>query len=96
MLSGRSRFPIRSVSAEAREVARYAVHFVGSCWQRVRLQPERAGSDSRINAGIFPPCGFIATAMDLAMMAAAQRHGELIADLATECAVLREAQMMGI
>ena len=30
------------------------------------------------------------------MMAAAQRHGELIADLAPECAVLREAQMMGI
>ena len=30
------------------------------------------------------------------MMAAAQRHGELIADFAPECAVLREAQMMGI
>ena len=30
------------------------------------------------------------------MMAAAQRHGELIAHLAAECAVLREAQMMGI
>ena len=30
------------------------------------------------------------------MMAAAQRHGELVADLAPECAVLHEAQMMGI
>jgi hypothetical protein len=30
------------------------------------------------------------------MMAAAQRHDELIADLAAERAVLREAQMMGI
>ena len=30
------------------------------------------------------------------MMASAQRHGELIADLAAEGAVLREAQMMGI
>jgi hypothetical protein len=49
-----------------------------------------------VNASIFPPGGFITTAMGLAMMAAAQRHGELIADLATECALLREAQMMGI
>jgi hypothetical protein len=48
----------------------------------MRLQPQRTGSDGRINAGIFPQCGFIATAMDLAMMAPAQRHGELIADLA--------------
>ena len=30
------------------------------------------------------------------MMAPAQRHGELIADLAAERAVLREAQMMSI
>ena len=30
------------------------------------------------------------------MMASAQRHGELIADLAAEGAVLREAQMIGI
>ena len=34
--------------------------------------------------------------MDLAMMASAQRHGELIADLAAEGAVLREAKMMSI
>ena len=62
----------------------------------MRFQPQRAGSDGRIDASLFPPCGFIATAMDLAMMAPAQRHGELIADLAAERAVLREAQMMGI
>ena len=30
------------------------------------------------------------------MMAAAQRHGEFVADLAPERAVLREPQMMGI
>ena len=67
-----------------------------SCRQRMRLQPQRAGSDGWINAGLFPPCGFIATAMDLAMMASAQRHGELIAHLAAERAMLREAQMMGV
>ena len=48
----------------------------------MRLQPQRAGGDGWIKAGIFPPCGFIATAMGLAMMTPAQRHGELIADLA--------------
>ena len=34
--------------------------------------------------------------MGLTVMAAAQRHDELVADLAPDCAVLREAQMMGI
>ena len=62
----------------------------------MRLQPQRAGSNGRINASIFPPSDFIATAMDLAMMAAAQRHGELIADLAPERWVLREAQVVSI
>ena len=49
-----------------------------------------------VNAGIFPPCGLIAGAMDLAMMAPAQRHGELITDLAAQRAVLREAQVVGV
>jgi hypothetical protein len=34
--------------------------------------------------------------MGLAMMASAQRHGELIADLSAERAMLREAQMVCI
>ena len=34
--------------------------------------------------------------MKLAMMAAAERHGELIADLAAERPALREAQVMGV
>jgi hypothetical protein len=34
--------------------------------------------------------------MDLTVVAAAQRHGELIAHFSPECAVLREPQMMGI
>ena len=41
-----------------------------------------AGGDGWISARILPPCGFIATAMGLAMMAPAQRHGELITGLA--------------
>ena len=34
--------------------------------------------------------------MEFAMMAAAERHGELIARLAAESAALRKAQMMGV
>ena len=54
------------------------------------------GRRRRIDPGFAPPCGFIATAMDLTMMAAAQRHGEFVADFSPECAVLGEPQMMGI
>ena len=62
----------------------------------MRLEPERAGGGVRINAGLLPPCRFVATAMDLTMMAAAERHSELVADLATKCLLLGKAQMMGI
>jgi hypothetical protein len=55
------------------------------------LQPQRAGSDGWIDASIFPPCGFVARAMGFAMMAPAQRDGELIAHLAAKRAVLGEA-----
>jgi hypothetical protein len=34
--------------------------------------------------------------MHLAMMPSAQRHGELVADPAAECPVLREAKVMGV
>jgi hypothetical protein len=42
----------------------------------------------------FFHCGFITTEMGLTMMAPAQRHDELIADLSAERAMLREAQMV--
>ena len=62
----------------------------------MRLQPQRAGGDGRIDTGLAPPCGFIAAAMDLTVVAAAQRDGELITHFSPERAVLREPQMMGI
>jgi len=46
------------------------------------LQPQSAGSDTRINASSLRPPGFIAAAMGLGMMAPAQGRGKLIADLA--------------
>ena len=62
----------------------------------VRFKPERAGSDRGINASLAPPCGFVTVAMDFSMMAAAQRHCELIADFATERPALRKAQVVGV
>src|ERR1051326_8485307 len=60
------------------------------------LEPKLAGRRGRIDAGSRPPTGFIAAAVDLTMMATAEWHSELIADLATEGAALGKAQMMRI
>ena len=68
-------------------------------WNRregMGFQPQCAGGCGRIYASFFPPGGFVARAMGFAMMAPAQRHGELIADLAAERAALREAQMRAV
>jgi hypothetical protein len=62
----------------------------------MRVQPQRAGVRGRIDTGVLPPRGFITTAMDLTVVTAAQRYGELVAHLSPERAVLREPQMMGI
>ena len=62
----------------------------------MRLQPQRAGGGGRVDASLLPPGRFVAAAMDLAMMAAAERHRELVADLAAERPMLGEAQMMRI
>jgi hypothetical protein len=48
------------------------------------LQPQDTGGNGRINARPFPPCRFIATAVNFAMMAATQWDRELIADFAAE------------
>jgi len=60
------------------------------------FEPQRASRHRRVYASLPPPCGFIATAMDLAMVSSTQWDDELIADLASERPVLSEAQMMGI
>ena len=45
--------------------------FVGNGRQRMRPQPKGAGTPNRIDADLAPPLGFIAVAVDLAMMASA-------------------------
>jgi hypothetical protein len=64
--------------------------------QRMSLQPECARGGNWIDGERSPPCGFVAAAVGFAMMAAAERDGELIADLARERAALGKAQMVGI
>ena len=68
----------------------------GTDRQRMCLQPQGAGGSHRVNASLLPPCRFVPTAMQLAMMAATKRHCVLVADLATECLPLDKAQMMRI
>ncbi len=62
----------------------------------MRLQPQGAGAHNRIDADLAPPPGFIAVAMDLAMVSPAKRDRELIAGLAPERPALSKAQMVGI
>ena len=64
--------------------------------QRMRLEPQGPSRGRRINPNSLPPCGFVATVMDFPMMTSTQWHGELIADLASKCWMLRVSQMMGI
>jgi hypothetical protein len=50
----------------------------------------------RVDTEPIPPCGFIATAVDLAMVNTAERHRELVTHFATERPRLRKAKMMRI
>ena len=62
----------------------------------MRLKPQGPGGGKWIDRGLAPPLSFIAVTVELTMMPAAQRHRELIADLAPERPALCKAQMMGI
>ena len=60
------------------------------------LNPKRSRRTGRIETEFMPPCCFITMTMDLAMMSAAERDRELIADSSAERSVLRKAQMVRI
>jgi hypothetical protein len=62
----------------------------------MRVQPQCARSDGRINPGLPPPCGFIAAVMDLTMVSSTQWDSELIADFASERTTLCEAEVVGV
>ena len=60
------------------------------------LEPQLSSPSKGIKTGLRPPRPLVAGAMNLTMMASTERDGELVADLAAECPVLRKAQVMGI
>jgi hypothetical protein len=64
--------------------------------QRMGFEPQQARRRLGIGTGCCPPGRLVATAMDLAVMPAAQRHRELVADLAADRRRLRETKMMRI
>jgi hypothetical protein len=55
------------------------------------FKPERAGGGKWICSNLLPPRFLISIPMDLAMMRAAEWHGEFGAHFAGKCARLRKA-----
>ena len=60
------------------------------------LLPKTTCDLDRIDLQILPPSDLVAGLMELPMVAAAKRNGELITDLETDRPGLREAQVMRI
>ena len=63
---------------------------------RMGFEPQLTGREGRVDTGFAPPFGLIAMTVEFAVMSTAERHGELVADLAAKRPALREAQVMGI
>jgi hypothetical protein len=72
------------------------LYFLRSCRQRMRIQPKQAGAHNGGETGLLPTSGFLATAMHLPMVPSTKRHSEFVADFASKCPALCEAQVMGI
>lgn len=62
----------------------------------MRLQPQYPGLHERIDSGFGPPCGFIAMAMQFAMMSSAKRDRKLVAGFAAKRSALGKSQMMSV
>jgi hypothetical protein len=63
---------------------------------RVCLKPEPPRDGERLDGDFKPPNQFVAVAVELAMVSAAKRDGELVADLTSKRTGLCKAQVMGI
>jgi hypothetical protein len=62
----------------------------------VCLGPKLARHANRVDACCGPPAGFVAGAVQLAMMSTAERYGELVADFEPERSGLRKPQVMRV
>jgi hypothetical protein len=66
------------------------------CLLRTRFLPKLAGNFQRVDADILPPQVFASRAVQLAVMAAAERDSEFIAHLAAERPLLGEADVVRV
>ena len=62
----------------------------------MRFAPKLLSGSESINTGLCPPCDFVTRAVNLAMVTAAKRDGEFVADFTPQGRRLREPQMMRI
>ena len=60
------------------------------------FEPKLAGRNRRIYPGAAPPVRFVAGTVDFAVVSAAKRDSEFIADFAAECSALRKSNMMRV
>ena len=60
------------------------------------FEPQRASRRARIDAGRCPPRRLVTTAMDFAMMAAAEWHCKFVADFTAKRARLGKTKMVWI
>ena len=59
-------------------------------------QPKAARGCQRFDPSSRPPISFLADAMQFAVMCSAQRNRELITDLLSKSAILRELEVMRV
>jgi hypothetical protein len=62
----------------------------------MRLEPQSSSNFQRISSQAAPPSRFITEAVELTVVTAAQRKGELVAYSAGESTALREAKVVRI
>ena len=65
-------------------------------WRRPAVVPEPLCNLQRLDLKIFPPDDFVAGLMQLPMMTAAERDGELVADFQTQRSGLGKSQVVRI
>ena len=59
----------------------------------MRLLPKLPGKAKGVDLEAFPPRSFVAGLMERAVVAPAERHGELVADFDSECTRLRKPRV---
>ena len=60
------------------------------------MLPQPVRNSDRVDASRRPPCRLLAAPVEGAMVGAAQRHGELVADPAAQGPWLHEPEVMGV